>query len=70
MTCAALAEIGTEKCVKDDRLPKRNRAYDADRRLYAQVYNLPKQLDRARARVRQLEAQAVRLGLRDLVEAR
>jgi hypothetical protein len=31
---------------------------------------LPEQLDRARARVRQLEAEAARLGMRELVERR
>lgn len=36
--------------------------------LYRRVYHLPAQLERARKRVRQLENEAVRLGLRDLVE--
>lgn len=39
-----------------------------DHTLYSQVYHLPGQLARARARVRQLEAQARRLGLHDLLE--
>ncbi|MDE2434709.1 MAG: hypothetical protein KGM49_00480 [Sphingomonadales bacterium] len=39
-----------------------------DRTLYSQVYHLPSQLARARARVRQLEAQARRLGMTELLE--
>ena len=50
------------------RYPEKRRSADRDQRLYNQVYHLPRQLERARARVRQLEAQAIRLGLRDLVE--
>ena len=38
-----------------------------DRTLYNQVYHLPRQLDRARARVRQLEAQARRIGLTSII---
>ncbi|MGE8143074.1 hypothetical protein ACQKOE_13950 [Novosphingobium sp. NPDC080210] len=44
------------------------RAKDKDDALYRLVKRLPEQLERARNRVRQLENQAVRLGLRDLVE--
>lgn len=50
------------------RYPEKRKSADRDQRLYNQVYHLPRQLERARARVRQLEAQAIRLGLRDLVE--
>lgn len=38
-----------------------------DRRLYYQVYHLPARLERARARVRQLEAEARRYGMHELV---
>lgn len=38
-----------------------------DRTLYNQVYHLPRQLERARARVRQLEAQARRMGLASIL---
>ena len=48
--------------------PNPPRGYDDGRRLYMQVYHLPNQLARARARVRQLEAQAKRLGMHDLLE--
>ena len=37
-------------------------------RNYNQRYNLPKQLDRARAKVKHLEAKAVRLGMPELVQ--
>lgn len=50
------------------RYPEKRKSADRDQRLYHQVYHLPRQLERARARVRQLENQALRLGLRDLVE--
>lgn len=46
---------------------RRRRTCDDDRRLYMQVYNLPRQLERARGRLRMLEAQAARLGLHDLL---
>lgn len=42
----------------------------ADERLYRKVNRLPAELERARTRVRHLETEALRLGLRDLVEAR
>lgn len=45
-----------------------SRAQNQDEVLYRLVKRLPEQLERARNRVRQLETQAVRLGLRDLVE--
>lgn len=36
--------------------------------LYGRIYRLPVQLERARARVRQLETEALRLGLNHLVK--
>jgi hypothetical protein len=40
----------------------------ADERLYRSIRRLPSQLERARARVRQLEQQARRFGMHDLVQ--
>lgn len=42
---------------------------EAARRLYFRVYHLPAQLERARARVRQLEAEAARYGMSELLAA-
>ena len=51
--------------------PKRKRGkYDADGWLDYRVRYLPSQLERARARVAQLEAEAMELGFHDLVERR
>ena len=43
---------------------------NAQRYLECRIRNLPGQLDRARARVAQLEADAARYGFHDLVERR
>jgi hypothetical protein len=40
------------------------------RRLVYRIHQLPKQLERARHRVRQLEEEARRLGFHDLLEKR
>lgn len=39
----------------------------SDQALYSRIYHLPSQLERARARGRQLEAEARRYGMHDLV---
>lgn len=46
------------------------RPEQADERLAMRVRNLPKQLERARARVRQLEQQARNWKLHDLLQER
>ena len=59
---------GRKRCKTCSRAAGRKRYAEPDYSLYVRVYHLPRQLERARARVRQLETEAVRLGLRDLVE--
>ncbi|MBH0112735.1 hypothetical protein I5E68_07190 [Novosphingobium sp. YJ-S2-02] len=72
VTIALCLGVSQNQCDKLIRLAKREIKARKSRAAseYSQRYNLPGQLEAARAKVAMLERKAVRLGMAELVEAR